>query len=245
MATAWRTAVQLLAEIAETEFRSPDGLTAGEAFARINEMRAINTEASAAIKNDVDASLYREDMARLDTLQEQLLAQIERHLMEALQDGRVIGFGYSSPDSERRQIDPKHWHFLELDARRNRAESKKHGLVYAGLRFARESDLSRARKHRPTAQEPAESNVYSIRPGTPGRPTSRHIVELEFRRRAASGEVEPRLGLEAEALRKWLRHQHPKAPPLTKKAIENFLRSEFNQLKIKSGPQNPNEKAPK
>jgi hypothetical protein len=85
------------------------------------------------------------------------------------------------------------------------------------------------------------STAIAERSGAPGRPTSRHLVEAEFRRRAERGQVKHRLGLEAETLSQWLREQHPKAPKLTKKTIENFLRSEYRRVK----PQNPADKAPK
>jgi hypothetical protein len=67
--------------------------------------------------------------------------------------------------------------------------------------------------------------------GAPGRPSSMHLVEDEFERRAALGEHGNRLSEEARSLEKWFRQTHPTAPPATATTIENRIRSRFNALK--------------
>ena len=73
------------------------------------------------------------------------------------------------------------------------------------------------------------------RTGAPGRPTSMHLVEGEFRRRCDAGEILSGVGQEAAHLAAWLRSAHPLAPPLTPKAIENNIRHEYRR--VRSVPQ--------
>jgi hypothetical protein len=65
--------------------------------------------------------------------------------------------------------------------------------------------------------------------GAPGRPTSIHLVELEYRDRWQRGEAKTGIGAEAEALAEWLRTEHPDAPQLTPKTIANRLRHEHRR----------------
>lgn len=60
--------------------------------------------------------------------------------------------------------------------------------------------------------------------GTAGRPTSGHLVDGEFKRRATRGEAHLELASEAHALRTWLAEQHQEAPPMTEKTIKNRIR---------------------
>lgn len=65
--------------------------------------------------------------------------------------------------------------------------------------------------------------------GTPGRPSSMHLVEREHARRCAEGEAEGEaqgpVAREAAHLAEWLRAAHPEAPPPTAKTIENRIRA--------------------
>ena len=63
--------------------------------------------------------------------------------------------------------------------------------------------------------------------GAPGRPSSMHLVEIEYRRREQGGLVGNSLKAEAAILAAWLRRSHPAMPPAGAKAIENHLRHEF------------------
>lgn len=61
------------------------------------------------------------------------------------------------------------------------------------------------------------------RSGAPGRPTSMHLVEIEFRRRMDLGLSSSTNTEEAETLSKWLLDSHPTKPRLTAKTIRNHL----------------------
>ena len=71
--------------------------------------------------------------------------------------------------------------------------------------------------------------VYPLRSGTPGRPTSMHLVEAEFEARCARSDVASSLGEEARYLVDWLRSAHPNAPQLTDKTIKNNLRAAYRR----------------
>jgi hypothetical protein len=59
-------------------------------------------------------------------------------LIAALRDGRWMATGYSTPDGDAVQIQPRCWHFLTLDTKMERASaSSPHKLAYVGLRVAR------------------------------------------------------------------------------------------------------------
>jgi len=68
------------------------------------------------------------------------------------------------------------------------------------------------------------AGALDYRTGAPGRPTSMHLVEQEWRDRWQRGDAETGIGAEAEALAEWLRTEHPDTPQLTPKTIKNRLR---------------------
>lgn len=79
----------------------------------------------------------------------------------------------------------------------------------------------------PTSTAPRTADVTTnVRhtSGFPGRPSSRHLVEAEFKRRSQAGELEPSLEKEAAALERWLSETHPGAPRARKKTIQNAIR---------------------
>lgn len=70
--------------------------------------------------------------------------------------------------------------------------------------------------------------------GAPGRPSSMHLIEREFRRRAELGLLDPNLTAQAKALAEWVKENHPKAPPATANTIANRLRPLYRSLKGKT-----------
>jgi hypothetical protein len=60
--------------------------------------------------------------------------------------------------------------------------------------------------------------------GAAGRPSSRHLVEAEFKRRKASGDQASSLGDEARFLADWLKKSHPELAPMKATSIENTIR---------------------
>lgn len=76
-------------------------------------------------------------------------------------------------------------------------------------------------------QSATMANPY--RTGAPGKPTIRHLILAEFRRRARAGEVFPSLSAEAKALADWAARAHPLAPTPTVRTIENQIRDEYRR----------------
>jgi hypothetical protein len=69
------------------------------------------------------------------------------------------------------------------------------------------------------------------RSGAPGRPSSMHLVEIEFRARCERNEVSASVTKEAELLADWLQGKHPSEPRLKAKTIKNKLSSAYRQHK--------------
>ena len=79
----------------------------------------------------------------------------------------------------------------------------------------------------PRRLEAITNDLPTIRhTGPPGRPSSMHLVEAEYRARWDRGEAETSIGAEAKKLAEWFQKKHPDAPKLTPKTIANRLRDE-------------------
>ena len=69
------------------------------------------------------------------------------------------------------------------------------------------------------------------RSGAPGHPSSMHLVKLEMKRRAETSEmIKTSLRQEADQLVGWLAREHPEAPQLTQKTIQNKLGDQWRSL---------------
>jgi hypothetical protein len=68
----------------------------------------------------------------------------------------------------------------------------------------------------------------------PGRPSSMHIVEAEFRKRRDTGHCESSLQAEADYLEIWFKKNHPDKQSVTSKTIANRIRDDFRENKCKS-----------
>jgi hypothetical protein len=86
----------------------------------------------------------------------------------------------------------------------------------------------------PFVDDPTDAARPVRQTGAPGRPTSMHLVEAEFRARWERGEVQKSIGAEADALCAWLKAAHPEAPRLTPKSIANRLRHEHRERILKA-----------
>ncbi len=93
------------------------------------------------------------------------------------------------------------------------------------------------------AREPAQAygikklvpqNPTSLMPtGAPGRPSKgMHVIRIEFDRRRIANECKPSLREEAEELESWFRNGYPTAQPVTRKTIENNIRSDYRDWAV-------------
>lgn len=83
-------------------------------------------------------------------------------------------------------------------------------------------------KEDPEGSESSDDEPIST--GAPGRPSSMHLIEDEFQRRARQRLTAPTLGEESEFLANWLKRNHSKWPQPTPKTIKNNLRPEFRKV---------------
>jgi hypothetical protein len=81
---------------------------------------------------------------------------------------------------------------------------------------------------------PFELDRARYKSGGPGRPTSMHLVEQEFRSRRDRNVVASSIKAESEALAEWLKEHHPDAPPLKLKTIKNRMASEYRQWRARN-----------
>ena len=116
-------------------------------------------------------------------------------------------------------IDHEHWRGVFNDTLEDRRGARWRRLMVLKADVARCWPFNTAR--------PAD--VTPLETGAPGRPTSMHLVEQEYRARRARGEAQTGINAEAEALAEWLRTEHPDAPQLTPKTIANRLRHEHRR----------------
>lgn len=81
----------------------------------------------------------------------------------------------------------------------------------------------------PEGEDVESAKVDPYRTGGQGRPTVSHLVVAEFERRIGQDLVKPKIAAEAQALRKWVREEHPDGPPMTTRTIENQIRSRYRE----------------
>lgn len=87
------------------------------------------------------------------------------------------------------------------------------------------------RKEHVLARWPFAPVRASDRSGFPGRPSSKHLVFEELRRRAADGRMLDRIGKESQALSRWLAQTFPDKPQATATSIETSIRDLYRDLK--------------
>jgi len=81
------------------------------------------------------------------------------------------------------------------------------------------------------AEPPATGEIEAIHTGFPGRPTSKHFINLEFKRRAKAGVIEETLAAEARVIVDWMAKNRPDLPPATPKTVENNIRGAYRKAK--------------
>ena len=95
--------------------------------------------------------------------------------------------------------------------------------------------LEKYKAQRPQlASRRADSDAEAPDPshnGFPGRPSIKHLILAELKRRAEAGETLPAVGKEAQALHEWAAEHHPQAQTPGIGAIENFIRDSHRRLR--------------
>jgi len=70
--------------------------------------------------------------------------------------------------------------------------------------------------------------------GAPGRPSSKHLVLAEYRRRAEAGEACSSITEEGTALSAWLLATHSHLAAMMPRSVENAIRTEFNRQRART-----------
>lgn len=79
---------------------------------------------------------------------------------------------------------------------------------------------------------PGEWDHPLTRTGFPGRPTTKHLIDAELRRRVEAEEIEDTLIGEAQALSEWAERKYPHQPHAQPTSIANNIRREYNRAKV-------------
>ncbi len=151
-------------------------------------------------------------------------------LWRELQRGSIAASGVTGASGVRDRIQPETWcdlHAFVGPDDRDYLMTDPNGLVglrYDALRFPSNQVLTVW-----SGKVDKDAPIFST--GAPGRPTSRHLVASELKRRAADQQLEASLAAEAQYLADWLAVAHPDAPPMRQKSVENALRSDYKSLK--------------
>ena len=130
-----------------------------------------------------------------------------------LEAGELLAFGQEDPPfGPWREIPAAAWRQLRISNVRKGQASVGATIVHDIHILAPEAE-----EHMPT--------------GMPGRPSSgKEIIEVEFRRRVAAGDIESSLAAQCRVLEGWYRENHPRQRCPTAKTIENNLRSAWRAV---------------
>ncbi len=124
-------------------------------------------------------------------------------------------------------IDEEHWQKGWNDVLETR-----HGCKWSKLMVLK-SDVARCWPFT-AGQDITRDRLQIHYTGAPGRPSSMHLVEAEYRARCDRGEAEAGIGAEAKALAEWFQSKHPHLPRLKPKSIANKLRREHRKRTAKA-----------
>jgi hypothetical protein len=160
----------------------------------------------------------------------QSVADAKKNLWRALQAGAISSSGISSASGIREPIAPVTWcdlHAFVDRYDRDYLMTDRTGLT--GLRY----DTLRFPSQQVLTVWPGEldKDAPILSTGAPGRPSSRHLVANELKRRAAEQQLEASLAAEAQYLADWLAVTYPDAPPMSQKSVKNALRHEYRALR--------------
>jgi hypothetical protein len=196
-----------------------------------------------------DLNAYRENAGEAWVAQPSPTMQIaksESALLAALAIGEVAASGISPESSLRRPIPAIEW--LELE-RWVQNGVDFYGVRSAATRLDTADDFPKGRfllsmvspivKYLDVRVDsagitdlwPGAMLKAAPRTGAPGRPSSMHLIVLEFDRRIAAHQIEPSLKEQAAVLCDWLAANHPESPPAGPKTIENKIRKSYNAAK--------------
>jgi hypothetical protein len=140
-------------------------------------------------------------------------------LISRLRSGELIGTGLEEPltlDRARRAIPPHLWQVLRPDFRCTTVADPVGTVVKSAVEELPGS---------------ASDVIPDARP--PGRPSMMPKIEVEMRRRAATGQLRTTLSAESKVLASWAQTTHPDERPPRAKSIQRRLGRLYQELKEK------------
>jgi hypothetical protein len=154
-------------------------------------------------------------------------------LWDALGEGLLEATAIDCDTGRRVAIPQFEWQDLEVFHVRDRDVLRARGRAhlpsggYENVAFRRK-DLMAIWAPAKHEQSTGDSSPTG-RTGAPGRPSSMHLVEVEYRARWDRGEALESIEGEARQLSEWFKTTHPAMAPPTPKTIANRLRAEHRQ----------------
>jgi hypothetical protein len=194
--------------------------------------------------------ISRQDTLPIDEAGSRAEKTIRYICMNAPKKLTMWGVRKADPDAELKPVTPQAWQVLSINPLYDWATKGDGGpVIWTGLCFDRKqlvaasvtgggtginanATLTQADATLSASASLQPQPALAVTPlvtGAPGRPTSMHLVEREYRDRWQRGEAKTGIGAEAKALAEWLRTEHPDAPQLKPKTIANRLRHEHRR----------------
>jgi len=148
--------------------------------------------------------------------------------VHAAESGEITVMGLSSVSGEPAQLQPSDWTYGKLEFDDGLRERWRVGRTLFSNMMCRRVDVQRKwpMDETPDAEQSSSS-------GAPGRPSSMHLIEAEFARRATlqPKEVDPTVKQQSETLRSWFVNRYPALKRPTAKTIENRIRSAYRRTR--------------
>jgi len=153
------------------------------------------------------------------------VAEARANLWKALGDASLQATGIDRRRGERVAIQADHWRDLEITEEHNR-------VILLARRANRVSGpgfddvvLLRQRVVALWPSNPSKESPPETHSGGAGRPSAMHLVEAEYERRTALGELNGRIGQVSEILAEWAHETYPDLRTPGPGTIANVLRA--------------------
>ena len=166
------------------------------------------------------------------------ISDVKADLLAALRAGRISATG-TRTSGEDYDMKPRDWRGVRL-VEQGRfdllAEQTATGTkLWQNITIPKIQIIEnwRPRSGEVLSTSPAQIEIATDHSGAAGRPTSKHLVQAEYQRRAEAGEACPSITEESKALSAWLSATHSHLAQMKPKGAENAIRSEFNKRRAR------------
>lgn len=162
------------------------------------------------------------------------ISDVKAGLLEALRAGRISAAG-TRKSGDDHTMQPRDWRGVQLVEQGRFDLHAEHAAT--GAREWRNITIPKIQvvENWPPHLDEAlpapltPTKIATDHSGAAGRPTSKHLVQTEYLRRAEAGEACASITEEGKALSAWLSEAHRHLARMTPGTVENAIRSEFNR----------------